>query len=214
MSFFSAPKNNYPPRELAPEGKYTAVLYLAVDCGTNEDTYNGVSKLKHDVYLAWELVDTAMSDGRPFTIGNTYTITDGKFGPYFAKTSNANKMLRSWTGMDEKACSKANLLGKLIEEQTPCTISVGVQQGRKDPTKEYNIIESVKPYKGKPIKGRANAPILYAIRDGEVPEEVYPWLKDRIASCLENTNPAMIAILKAKKDEDTGDEIAGEIVPF
>lgn len=208
MSFFSKKENTLPPRELIPEGKYPAVLYLVVDCGTREDTYQGVSRLKHEVYLCWELVGTKMADGRPYAIGNFYNLTDGKFGPYFAKSSNANKMLRSWTGLDEKACSKANLLGKLVEEQTPCFIQVGEQQGKKDPTKTYNIIESVKPYKGKDIEPRFNAPVLYALLDGPVPDEVPDWLHQRISDCLENTNPDAIKAAKAAQAE------ADESLPF
>lgn len=185
MSFFDAPSNT--PREIIPEGKYTAIPYLAVDCGTRQDTYQGETKLKREIYVAWELVDTAMADGRPFVIGNFYTITSGKFGPYFAKTSNANKMLRGWTGMDEKACSKPHLIGRLIADQTPCLLTVGEQQGRKDPSKIYSIIESIKPHKGAKHKNRHNDPVLYALADGPVPESVPAWLRSRISECIENT---------------------------
>ena len=95
-------------------------------------------------------------------------------------------MLRGWTGLDEKACSRADLLGKLVIEQIPCTITVGEQQGKKDPTRIFNIIESVKPYKGKDNPVRYNNPVLYALLDGDVPDEVHGWLKARIENCLEN----------------------------
>lgn len=172
-------------KEIIKEGKYTAVPYLIVDCGSREDTYNGETRVKHEVYFAWELVDTKMADGRPFALGNHYSITDGNYGPYFAKTSNMNKLLRGWLGIDEKAASKPALIGKLIREQTPCTITVGEQQGKKDPTKTYNIIEKVAPYKGKDKPQRVNEALMYGPPGSPFPENMPEWLKKRVEACME-----------------------------
>ena len=212
MSFLDAPSNNA-PRETLAEGKYTGVLYMVVDCGSRVDTFQGVDKIKREVYVCWELVDTEMADGRPFVIGNFYTLTNGQWGPYFAKTSNACKMLKSWTGLDEQSCTKANLLGKLIRDRVPCTITVGEQAGRKDPTRTYNIIESVKPYKGSGTPVRINNAVVYALSDGAPGAEVPEWLRNRIADCLENTNPGALV----RKEADVAPPAApvhDEDVPF
>lgn len=174
------------PHELAPEGKFPAILYMIVDCGSVRDSYDGIEKIKHQVYLCWELVGTAMSDGRPFVQGMFYNITDGQFGPYFAKTSNINKMLRGWTKGDEKACSKPSLLGKLLRDETPCYMTIAHETKEKNGEKKtYANVESIKPYTGKDEVKRVNAPVVYGPVGSDYPEGLPEWLKKRINACLE-----------------------------
>ncbi len=171
--------------ELCPEGKHTGVLFTIVDCGSHRDSYQGEEKIKHQVYLGWEFPEVLMSDGRPFMHGLFYNVTDGEYGMYFAKTSNINKMLRGWTGLDEKACSKPGLLGKLLKEKTPCTITITHEESRKDPSKMYAVAESIKPFKGKEAPAPVNDPVVYQL-GGDNLSLVPEWLQKKIEACLEN----------------------------
>lgn len=175
------------PREIVPEGRHTAILYSIVDLGSRIDVYDGVERVKHEAHLAWEFPDVLMSDGRPFAYGNTYTVTDGKYGLYFAKTSNLNKMLRSWTGLNEKACSKPGLLGRLMKDGTPCTISIVHEPSKKEPGKMFPKAESIKPFRGKDVPARVNKPISYSIDQDVLPEGLPDWQVKRIAESLERT---------------------------
>lgn len=183
MSIFDKPIQDTKPQELIPEGKYPAILYSVIDMGTHKDTYEGVERLKHEIQLTWELVGSAMSDGRPFVISKTYTLTNGKFGPYFAKTSNIFKMLRAWTGKDEKTCSNVRIMGELVREQFPATITIEQVRGKKDATKTYSIIESIKPYKGKEKVQATNQPYFFSV--GDDPSALPTWQEARVKECLE-----------------------------
>lgn len=171
--------------ELCPEGKHTGILFTIVDCGSHRDSYQGEEKIKHQIYLGWEFPEVLMSDGRPFMHGLFYNVTDGEYGMYFAKTSNINKMLRSWTGLDEKACSKPGLLGKLLKDKTPCTLTIAHEESRKDPSKMYAVAESIKPFKGKEAPAPVNETVVYQL-GGDNLSLVPEWLQKKIESCLEN----------------------------
>lgn len=215
MSVFDAPDR---PRELCPEGKHTGYLFTIVDVGSIRDTYMGEEKIKHRIYLGWEFPDLPMSDGRPFMHGNFYSVTDGQYGMYFPKTSNMNKMLRGWTGLDEKACSKPGLLGKLLKDHTPCSISIAHESGKKDPSKVYAVAESIKPFKGKDAPEPVNVPVIYQIGDSEDRYELVPeWLKKQIAGCLELNGGVPKREPKQAPDHDphNGAEIDDDMgIPF
>lgn len=150
MGTLNAPK---PKKILAPEGQFPAMLYRIVDLGTKMDSFQGSTpEPKHTIHCTWELLGTAMEDGRPFSISKEFTVTQSGFDAnsfYFAKTSNINKLLQKWTGKDEKACSKPYVLADLLRDNVPCTVSVEHVESRKEKGVFYDVLESVKPYKGK-----------------------------------------------------------------
>ena len=178
MSMF----NNDRKRELIPIGKHTGLLFALIDLGTHEDTFQGVTKLKHELYIGFELPDVLMSDGRPFMWGKTFNITNGKFGPYLAKTSNLYKFLKTWTGQEEP---KLQMLGKLIGH--PATISIDHEEDKKEKGKYHAVAESVKPFKGEDKPTAINAPIIYELGEpgSEIPANVFEWCKKKIVACKE-----------------------------
>lgn len=188
MGMFGKVPGNEKPRENPEEGKYPAVLYLLVDLGTHKDEYKGEMKFKRKIHLGWELVGTKMSDGRPFAVFEEYNVTPSKYdsGFYFPPNSNLHKMLKTWTGADEAKCKSAGFLEFLLDEQIPGTITIEHAQGKKDPSKTYANIESIKPYKGVGKLARVNDPVKYLIggsTDG-FPESL-TWLKKKIGQALE-----------------------------
>ena len=62
--------------ELVPPGQYPARCYRVIDLGTQESSYKGRAKLQHKVLISFELLDDPrMSDGRPFSIHQRYTMS-------------------------------------------------------------------------------------------------------------------------------------------
>jgi hypothetical protein len=66
--------------ESPEDGRYDAVLYRFIDIGTQETTYKGETKHKRRVMLSFELPNTKMSDGRPFTVHTFETYTSFELG--------------------------------------------------------------------------------------------------------------------------------------
>ena len=191
------------PRVLIPEDKYPAVLYLAADLGHQHDSFNGKDEVSHKIYLAWELVGTKMEDGRPFVIGDKYTVSASKFGGwYVAKTSNTYKMLKSWLNTSNPEDSKKIFIDLLVD-QYPCVIDVAQQASRKDPTKFYNTIESIKPYKGKDKLARVNEPVDAIDFFKKNTDKLPDWIKRMVDASLEVTGEP---IPKPKWDEKKDEE--------
>ena len=190
------------PRVLIPEGKYPAILYLAADLGHQHDSFKGEDTIKHKIYLSWELVGTKVSDEdpRPFVIGDEYTVSASKFGGwYLSKTSNAYKMLKSWLNSDNPEPTK-KVFCDLLFDAYPCVIDVVQQESRKDPSKVYNVMESIRPYKAKQVLKRENEMVdaidFYRKNLDKLPD----WLKRKIDSSLESTGEP-IPTYKEKTEE-------------
>lgn len=176
------------PRVLAPEGKHTAILYLIADLGHHKETFEGDESIKHKIYLSWELVGTKMEDGRPFVIGNDFTVSPSKFHEgdyYFAKTSNIYKIIKSWSNQ-EKVRTDPGMLVELLDTAYPATINVEHQTSRRDPEKTYSIIASIKPFKGTGKPVRVNEPVNHiAPKTQESFGKLPDWIKKKIGASLE-----------------------------
>ena len=70
--FIKPEPKSFGPRENPPEGTQCARLIHIVDLGTQHTEFQGVQKDKRQVRLTWELVDSKMSDDRPFVVGKTF----------------------------------------------------------------------------------------------------------------------------------------------
>jgi hypothetical protein len=205
--------------ELPPEGKHKARLIWAIDTGTHKDAYEGVETLRHKIYLGWELVETKMEDSRPFMVGAYYTISNGTYGPYIAKTSNTSKVLRKWQDWDEQQASKMINLMQLACDQAPAYITVSVEPTKKDPAKLKYLIDSIKPCKD-PVPPAANDSLVYLLNkhSDKALALVPDWLKGKegdhperrtIAHCLENNGgvPARQKDETSKTTTDRDDDI-------
>ena len=67
---------------------------------------------------------------------------------FFGSTSNFNKILRNWTGADADTCKWKSFSAKLMRTATPCYVNIEHQEDKKDATKVYSRIDSIKPVKG------------------------------------------------------------------
>jgi hypothetical protein len=191
--------------ELVPEGIYDARLIWILDLGTHQDIFDGVTRYKRSLYLGWELIGTAMTDGRPFMVGKEYTITNGKYGPYIAKTSNLFKLLRAWQKWDEKQAGRVSSLGGLLAVMAPASISVAHEPNKKDATKTNVILEMIKAAKKDPAPA-VNLPMSYEVGE-DFPEHLPDWVKKKVQTCCENTGG--IPKTEAQEDEP-GEPPVGE----
>lgn len=106
--------------ELIEPGTYTARCIGVVDLGTKDNTWQGVTRKRHQIFIQWELPLELFEDGelkgQPRSIGKFYTLS-------LSEKSNLRPDLEGWRGKafteDEcKGFDISNLLG------APCLLSV------------------------------------------------------------------------------------------
>lgn len=131
--------------ELAPEGTHLATCYRVIDLGTQETNFQGQSKHKRQVMLSWELPDELMSDGRPFTVHKTYTLSSDE-------KSTLRKHLESWRG---KKFDSAELGSFNIAKLIGIAALINITHTHADNGKTYVNVESLsrlmKGQEGKPL---------------------------------------------------------------
>lgn len=192
------------PREIPEEGLYPARAIWMIDIGTHEDGYKGESYDKHEIYVAFELIGTKMSDGRPFLLGKFFRVSTSKRGfPYFAETSNAMKMMKSWfANEDQKNIMFPSYLAAKVKANAPAKVMVSINNG-------YANIELIKPGDGS-IYPAENPTIVYEILK-PIDDRIPQWLVSKIKSSKEETGEPPIA-----KDYSKGksQSLADSDIPF
>jgi hypothetical protein len=103
-------------RTPAPAGTHVATCFGLIDCGTQDEEYEGKKKKAHKVWVWWELNDEKTEDGKPVTIGRFYTNS-------LSERAAMRKDLEGWRGRqftDEelKGFQLANIVGK------PCLVTI------------------------------------------------------------------------------------------
>lgn len=213
MEIFGSSGESSKTFELVPEGKYLAVPRFAVDCGHHNDTYGGVTTVKHVIYIGWEL-DCKDSSGNPHWKGDYYTATDfihgdtlknGKPNPkagqedwMWATTSNFNKILRGWTGQDADVVKWKDFTINLFRNQFPCYITIEHSQDKNDATKFYSNIDSIKPVKDGKTYHRLGEIVSWQFgKDGF--DDLPGFLRKKINASIEKTVGSYKVPPKAEK---------------
>ncbi len=109
-------KNESNTFEMVEPGIYNGVCVWVIDLGMQEVNWQGNVKHKRKIKLAFELVGTAMQDGRPFFTSKNYTLS-------LNEKSELYKDLISWRGRqftpeEMEGFDLKNVLG------APCQINV------------------------------------------------------------------------------------------
>lgn len=172
--------------ELPPEGVERAVCIAIYDLGShmNKGFEGKAPSLERKVRLTWELVDTTMKDGKPFVIGEKYTMSLGE-------KANLRKLLKQWRSKDiseaeQKRFDIECMLG------CGCQISIAHNPGKGDKANRiYANLASIMPLpRGLPVPSPVNPFSRYSISDGQnFPPEMPDWIKKEIRSCHEFTSP-------------------------
>lgn len=186
-----------------PEGPHPAILYSLIDLGTQEGTYQGKpAKPKRKIAMRFELhgEDTKMDDGRPMSIGKTFTLSSSSKG-------NLRPFMEGWRGKaftDEEfeAFDLRNMLGK------PAIVTI-VEDG------EYRVINGIsRLIAGMTAPVQANPDTYLCLEEGEYDGTVFDKLSDKLKETIRQSPEwkalnglAPIPAPTAKQDVPFDDEI-------
>lgn len=89
-------ESKFPKLPLPEAGTTQAVCCGVWDLGLQKTTYNGTEKVKHQVVIAWEVVEKinvpeSEYHGKPYMLSKTYTVS-------LYEGANLRKDLESWRG--------------------------------------------------------------------------------------------------------------------
>jgi hypothetical protein len=162
-----------------PAGNHGARLYMLVDLGLHEKTWQGETKIKHLVHLGWELPDEPMEDGRPYTISARLTYS-------LHEKATLRKFLEGWRGSkftDEEAADFdiTKLVGKA------CMVQVAHRQGGNGNTYADVIAVTSLP-RGMQVPPPVNDRLVYSpeYHDAAIFERLSPNLKKFLAERIQD----------------------------
>ena len=166
------PKNEGSSFTPPPAGTHIAICYRIIDCGTQEVVWQGNTKHQYKVLITWELPEELMEDGRPFTIGQMYTLSSHE-------KALLRQHLESWRG---KAFTEEEFgtfdLTKLLG--VPCLL--GIVHNHKDGNTYANISSISKLHKGMQAPSPINPQIHFSLDkpDWDVFESLSEGLQNKI----------------------------------
>jgi len=167
-----------------PEGTHLAICNMVVDLGFQETTYMGETKVKHQVYLRWELPherlewtdkEGAQHEG-PMSIGKTYTLS-------LSEKANLRKDLETWRA---KAFTDKELEGFDLFVLLGIGCQVTVVHAHKD-GKTYANVRGIAGWpKGTPKPERTeNVPLRYSADENGDFEDLPDWIKERLSKQID-----------------------------
>lgn len=164
--------------ELVPAGTHIAICYRFIDRGTQQSSYQGKPKLRHEIMLSWELPDEMMSDGRPFTISKVYTWS-------MSEKAALRADLESWRGKSfndgdfdgPNAFNVRKLLG------VPCMLTV-IHKRRDDGSDSHNVSSVGKIVKGVNVPPPVNGQAYLALTKDGFDRTVFDNLSDKMREAI------------------------------
>ena len=195
------PKNEGGEFETVPEGTHLATCYRVIDLGTQETSFEGQKSTKRQVMLSWELPKELMSDGRPFTIHKTFTLSS-------SEKATLRKTLESWRGQkftDEELGSFN--IGVLIGK--PALISI-VHAPGKDGGTYANIASVTRIMKGMAAEALVNPPIHFDLENFDV--DAYGKLSDSLRAKI-SKSPEYLYVTDKHVPAPVNDDNSWDDVP-
>lgn len=160
--------------ELPPEGSHIATCYRVVDLGKQRSEYQGQISHKHKILISWELPDAPMSDGRPFTIGKTYTYSSDP-------KANLRKDLESWRGAPFRDDELGSFdIGRLIG--VGCMIGIAHRETERGTY--ANVTAILRLPRGTTAPAPQNTPICFSLADRPFSYEVFGLLSERLQETI------------------------------
>lgn len=163
--------------ENVPVGVHVARCYRIVDLGTHEGEWKGKKTVRRQVSIYWELPNALMSDGRPFSIFKTYTLS-------LAEKAGLRKDLEAWRG---RQFSTQELEGFDLTKVLGHPVMLNIVHVEKD-GKTFSNISSMMPLVGGMVPpAGVNPTLLFTMDnfDGEVFEGFPDGLKNKIMASKE-----------------------------
>lgn len=154
------PEENKAEFELPPAGTYTATCYRVIDLGTQLVEYAGERKQQHKIMVSWELTDEKMTDGRPFTMHQRYTLSS-------SEKAILRKHLEAWRGVPFTKEELGSFdIGKLISKS--CLLQI-IHNTKGDKT-YANIAAVMRLAKGMTASPLVNETVYFDLTDFKAPE--------------------------------------------
>lgn len=180
----------------APAGAHIARCFRIIDLGSQEKTWQGQTKMAHQILFTWELPTARMQDGRPFTISTRYTAS-------LSEKAQLRAVLESWRGkkfspQELEGFDLYNVLGKT------CLLNV-VHTDKGD--KVYANVASVMPVPaGMEIPKAENAQVFFSLAafDKTVFEGLPENIQKTIMSSPDYADAAAAAPKTSGKFDDAG----------
>jgi hypothetical protein len=167
--------------EQTPEGVYPAICYRIIDLGTQMITWQGQTKPRHQVMLSWELLgEERMSDGRPFSISQTYTASLGDRAILRQHLEGIRG--RKFTPEELAGFHLSKVLG------SPCLLQVVHAEAKDGSGKIYaNIGSLMRMPKGVPAPKGENDAVYFDLDDPDmdVYDKLPEFLRNKIALAAE-----------------------------
>lgn len=181
-------------RTPVPAGTHVATCFGLIDCGVQDEVFEGKKKKAHKVWVWWELSEEKTEDGKPVTIGRFYTNS-------LSERATLRKDLEAWRGRqfsdDElKGFQLHNILNK------PCMVSVihTPKQGGGTRDKVNSVTAVPKGIRPNPL---ASTVVSLDLDDGKFNKPVFEalpnFLKEMIAK-----SPEGMAALGITKPQGSG----------
>jgi len=156
--------------EKCPAGNHLAVCYEVLDIGTQETKFGH----KHQIWIGWETPNETMSDGRPFVIGQKYTLSSNE-------KSNLRLMLESWRG---KKFSDDDFGNFDIAAVAGKGCFLNVVHDEHDGNTYANIKAVTALPKGTTSPVPVNAIVLLDLIEGEFNQAMFDLLSDRMQGII------------------------------
>lgn len=170
--------------ELPPEGSHIAVCYRVIDLGKQRTEYQGKVSHKHKILISWEFPEALMEDGRPFTIGKSYTYSSDP-------KANLRKDLESWRG---KPFSDDELGVFDIFRLVGVGCMIGVAHRDTDRGTFANVTALLRLPKGIQAPTPANTPVCFSLADRPFSSVVFGMLSERLRDTIKNSPEYKAAI--------------------
>jgi len=185
--------------KIVPAANHVGVCSMVVDLGKQRTEYMGQSKLKHQVYIAWELpheqIEWTDKDGNerkgPMRIGKTYTVSLGKNAVLRAELEN-------WRG---RPFSEEEIKGFDITRLAGAPAMINVTHVEKNGRTYANVVGVTPLPKGMEKPGLFDAALVYDDEHLSTFEYLPEWLQKKVQEQVVEEKP------QASYDRELEDEI-------
>lgn len=164
-----------------PAGMHHGICYAIVDIGTQPQTGKYPSRRK--VIVSWELPDIRIELERDGKKESLPRVISKRYGFNLSDRGNLRPMLEAWRG---RKFTQEELDGFDLEKLVGvnCLLNVIHEQGRNDPSKTYEEVQTVNPLpKAMPKRDLENQPLVWFMDNYEegskpaFPENMPEWMQ-------------------------------------
>ena len=134
------------PKHPVPEGTFQAVCNGVWDIGLQETTFKGVTKMKYQIIIQWELNETINDPEDPEKHGNRYVIRK-KYNNIFSNRASLKIDLEAWRG---KAFTPPEIMDFNIENLVGANCLLQITRNETESGTYSNITGVMKMPKGTP----------------------------------------------------------------